>query len=217
MPDKPRWTLLHHNLAAHKLTAMRDGATSAKHFRRLMHQMGLLLCSEMTRDLPLGMGKPIITPEKNEALNARLDQSELVVMPILRSGLPLGDAFLELLPNARVGHIGIYRDEENEHHCYMLSLPRERTATFFVLDPAITRGDTPSMAVDYLLRGGVPAENIRFGCLIASTEGLERFYADERFHAVKIYTFCDTDRLDDRSFLVPGMGNIGQRLFRTQE
>jgi len=214
MPDP--WTVIDHSLAQHKLTNLRDRSTDANRFQRIMHQIGLLLCSEMTRDLEL-RDQSITTENAGAAIGKRLDQAQMVILPILRSGLPLQEAFKELIPGAAVGHVGIYRDKKNKHHCYMLSLPKIDNAIYFVLDPIITQGLTQSMAVDYLITAGINPSNIRLGCVAASRQGLEKIYSLERRSRIKIFTFCDEDMIDsDKLRLVPGLGNVGSRLFGTE-
>jgi uracil phosphoribosyltransferase len=210
-----RWTLLRHNLATHKLTRMRERTTKPDRFRRLMDELGLLLCSEMTRDLEL---TPMSSITEHGPFDGNVcNQSEMAIMPILRAGLPLGDAFAEFLPNARIGHIGIYRDKKDKHHCYLLSIPKAKVSLIFVLDPMITQGIASALAVDYLMDNGIPADNIRFGCFIASRVGLEHFYSDENRHKVRVYTFSDTEELNSNNFLMPGLGNVSDRVFQTGE
>lgn len=216
-----RLRLIDHNLALHKLSHMRDRECRSNQFRRLMRQASLILCSEMTRDLDLAP-KEIITANGVRTTGYFRDQSDLVIMPILRAGLVMGDAFSELLPMARTGHIGIYRTPTNEHHCYMLSIPRTSSKTkFLLLDPVISQGETAALAVRSLVDKGFKGENIRLGCLIVSKSGRENFYNRPQNKGVTddvdIFAIAEDPQLDDNLYVLPGLGNASERLFRTNE
>lgn len=208
---------IEHALAAHKLTIMRDHTCEPDRFRRLLKQVSLILCTEMTRDLDTEP-KTVITPNGWTAVGQVRPQTGLVIMPVLRAGLIMAEAFAELLPVARTGHIGIYKDAENKHHCYMLSIPRSREKTkFLVLDPVISNGGTATLAVDHLLAAGIPSENIRYGSIIVSEPGAKYFFSDEKRLGVDIYCFAIDPELSADGYVKPGIGNVSSRLFRTEE
>lgn len=213
-----RLRLIDHALAQHKLSHMRDKECEPNRFRRLMRQASLLLCSEMTRDLDLEP-KEIVTANGVRTTGFVRDQSDLVLMPVLRGGLVMGEAFTELLPMARTGHVGIYRDhKKNEHHCYMLSIPKASGVTkFMILDPVISQAETIKLAVKYLIDAGISGKNIRIGCLIASRPGVDNFYKEQKFSEIDIFAISEDPELDSNHFVIPGMGNVSERLYRTNE
>ncbi|MBV1686407.1 uracil phosphoribosyltransferase [Novosphingobium sp. G106] len=216
-----RLRLIDHNLALHKLSHMRDRECAPNRFRRLMRQASLILCSEMTRDLDLA-AKEIVTANGVRTTGYVRDQSDLVIMPVLRAGLVMGEAFSELLPMARTGHIGIYRTSNNEHHCYMLSIPRTSSGTkFLIVDPVISQGETAALAVRSLVRKGFKGENVRVGCLIVSEPGRENFYGNPQNKGitddVDIFAIAEDPQLDDNLYVLPGLGNASERMFRTNE
>jgi len=225
-PDQhPDVILVTHALAAHKITLMRERDSGSYRFRRLMRQTALLLCAEMTKDLELR--DRAVTCVTGETFDGKTrDQRDIVIVPILRAGLTLAEAFAELLPRARMGHMGIFNsDENNEPQCYMLSVPKLEDTSYFVLDPTIVQGKTMGMAVDFLLNAQIPPERIRVGAIMASEEGLQEFYgpADSpKRTGVKTYAFYVDEKIEHPTdspspYLKHGFGNVGNRLFSTFE
>ena len=205
-----------HALAEHKLTILRDRDCAPDRFRRVLKQISLILCSEMMRDLDT-KDVTVITPNGLSIVGRQREQTSLVVMLVLRSGLVMAEAFSELLPRSRGGHVGIYRASDGHHQCYMLSIPKTSESTkFIVLDPVISQGGTAALAVDLLLGAKVRANDIRFGCIVATSEGVHNFYNEARRQETEIFTFA-IDSLSEANFAMPGLGNVGSRLFNTEE
>ncbi len=204
--------LVDHPLIQHKLTVLRSVETSTKKFRESLEEISILLGYEATRDLPLEeVG--IITPL--EATRARrLAGKKLTLAPILRAGLGMVDGMLRLVPSARVGHIGIYRDEDTcEAVRYYGKLPTDvEERRFLLLDPMLATGGSACAAVDFLKREG--ARQIRFVCVIAAPEGVERLHASHP--DVPILAAALDRQLDGRSYILPGLGDAGDRLFGTK-
>ncbi|NHO31685.1 uracil phosphoribosyltransferase [Acetobacter fallax] len=201
-----------HPLVRHKLTRLRDASTSTAGFRRLARELSLLLCYEATRDLklePVEINTPI-EPMTGE----RLSGKKLCFVSILRAGNGILDGMLDLVPSARVGHIGLFRDPETLRPVeYYMKLPDDiGNRDCIVVDPMLATGYSASAAIDRLKNAG--AENIIFVCLLAAPEGvacLSKAHPD-----VKIIT-CAVDReLDDHGYIRPGLGDAGDRLFGTK-
>lgn len=201
-----------HPLVQHKLTVLRSVETSTKKFREGLEEITLLLGYEATRDLPLEeVG--IITPL--EATKARrLAGKKLTLVPILRAGLGMVDGMLRLVPSARVGHVGIYRDEDTlEAVRYYANLPPDLDERCcLVLDPMLATGASAAAAVDLLKREG--ARDIRLLCVIAAPEGVKRVHAAHP--DVPIFTAALDRQLDERGFILPGLGDAGDRQFGTK-
>jgi uracil phosphoribosyltransferase len=201
-----------HPLVQHKLTLMRDRKTSASAFRALLREIGMLMGYEVCRDLPLGRRR-IETPLAPMDAPV-LAGKKLVLVPILRAGLGLVDGLLELLPSARVGHIGLYRDprtlEAVEYYFKVPGRMEERDA--IVLDPMLATGHSAAAAVTRLQKAG--ARSVRFVCLVAAPEGLVHLGA--RHPEVPVYTAAVDERLNDHAYIVPGLGDAGDRIFGTK-
>jgi uracil phosphoribosyltransferase len=209
--------LIEHSLALHKLSILRDRSTSSNNFRRIVQQTSLILCSEMTRDLDL-VEIDIETANGAKTTGHYRDQGSLVILPILRAGLVMAESFSLLLPMARTGHVGIFRDENNAHHCYMLSLPRvEQKQSYLVLDPVMAQGKTISLAVSYLLDAGVPGSQIRVGCILTSLPGIDHFYGQAQHADIDVFAVACDPELNERFHVLPGLGNASGRMFRTNE
>jgi uracil phosphoribosyltransferase len=204
--------VLTHPLIQHKLTLMRDKDRSTSGFRRLLHEIGMLMAYELTRDMPLH-AVSIQTPLE-AATGVQIDGKKTVLVPILRAGLGLVDGMLEVVPGARVGHIGLYRDpatlEAVEYYFKMPDHLHERDA--IVLDPMLATGHSAVAAVTRLKAVG--PRSIRFACLLAAPEGIACLHAAHP--DVALYT-CAVDRcLDDHGYILPGLGDAGDRIFGTQ-
>ncbi|MDI3279842.1 MAG: uracil phosphoribosyltransferase [Bacillota bacterium] len=205
--------LVEHPLVQHKLTMLRDKETGPKEFRELVEELALLLTYELTRDLPL-VEVEVETPLART--KGRMVRGERVsVIPILRAGLGMLGGVLKLLPAARVGHIGLYRDPETlEPVQYYGKFPPSLAegGPAIVLDPMLATGGSAAAAVDLLRRRG--ARDLRFMCLVATREGIERV---EKHHPeVAIYAAAVDPGLNEHAYIVPGLGDAGDRLFGTR-
>jgi len=205
-------TMVRHPLVQHKLTLLRDKSLSTKSFRELCHELGILMCYEVTRDLPLDMVE-IETPIARMTA-PRIAGKKLVFAPILRSGMALVEGMLELVPTARVAHIGLYRDPDTLVAVeYFFKAPIDVTERqVIVVAPVIATANTAVAAVDRLKERG--ARDIRYVCLITVPAALERLRG---IHPdVPVWTAAIDDRLDDDAFIVPGLGDAGDRAYGTR-
>ena len=209
--------LVDHALAQHKLSLMRDVNCNPTRFRRIMKQASWIMCSEMTRGIELEE-RTITTPNGVETQGRFRDLKGVVIMPILRGGLVMGEAFAEMMPAVRIGHIGIYRDEDDIHQCYMLSLPAASEDTeFILLDPVASRGRTLAKAVSELVSEGVKPSKISICTLVISEPGVEEFYKNEAHKDVNIFAIAKDPMLNDDLYVLPGLGNVSARLFRSED
>jgi len=204
--------VISHPLVQHKLSLMRKKSTSTQNFRTLIREVGTLLAYEVTKDLPL-IYEEIETPlMKMDA--PFLEGKKLCLVSILRAGNGLLDGFMELLPSARVGHIGLYRDPETlvavEYYMKLPDLINQRLV--LALDPMLATGHSSAAAVTRLKENG--AENIRFICLLAAPEGIEYF---NKVHPdVPIFVAAIDEKLNDHAYILPGLGDAGDRIFGTK-
>ncbi|HEY0647832.1 uracil phosphoribosyltransferase [Phenylobacterium sp.] len=205
-------TVVDHPLVQHKLTLMRKKDTSTKSFRELLREIGALLCYEVTRDLPLEMVQ-IETPL--EVMQApQLVGKKLVFAPVLRSGMGMLDGMLELAPAARVAHIGLYRDPATLNCVeYYFKAPADLAErVVIVVDPMLATGNTAIAAVDRLLEAG--AKQVRMACLLASPEGVSKFLGHHP--DVRVWTAAIDERLNDHGYILPGLGDAGDRMYGTR-
>lgn len=205
-------TIVAHPLVQHKLTLMRDKGTSTSEFRRLLQEIALLLAYEVTRDLPLGTAR-IETPL--EPMDApKLKGKKLALISILRAGNGLLDGVLQLIPSARVGFVGLYRDEETlEPVEYYFKVPDNLGERMVIaVDPMLATGNSSAAAIDMLKKAG--AKDIRFLCLLAAPEGVARM--KEAHPDVPIVTAAVDSHLNEKGYIVPGLGDAGDRLFGTK-
>ena len=203
-------TVVDHPLVQHKLTLIRDKSISTKSFRELLKEIGMLLCYEVTRDLPL---TEVETPLARMQ-SAKIAGKKLVFVPVLRAGVTFVDGMLDLVPTARVAHIGLYREPQTftavEYFFKAPSDLQERLAV--VVTPVLATGNTAVAAVDRLKERG--AKDIRMVCMIAAPEGVERVRG---LHPdVALWTAAIDDGLDDDAFIVPGLGDAGDRAYGTR-
>jgi len=204
--------VISHPLVQHKLSLMRKKSTSTQSFRTLIREVGTLLAYEVTKDLPL-IYEEIETPlMKMDA--PFLEGKKLCLVSILRAGNGLLDGFMELLPSARVGHIGLYRDPETlaavEYYMKLPDLINQRLV--LALDPMLATGHSSAAAVTRLKENG--AENIRFVCLLGAPEGIEYF---NKVHPdVTIFVAAIDEKLNDHAYILPGLGDAGDRIFGTK-
>jgi uracil phosphoribosyltransferase len=205
-------TIVDHPLIQHKLTIMRDKDTSIAGFRRLLREIAHLMCYEVTRDLELEM-IPIETPMAHMQ-SPTIKGKKLVFASILRAGNGLLDGMLDLVPAARVAHIGIYRDHETLQPVeYYFKAPSNlEDRLIIVVDPMLATANSSIAAIDNLKNRG--ANNLRFLCLLAAPEGIEKF---TRAHPdVPIYTAAIDSHLNEKGYIVPGLGDAGDRMYGTR-
>ncbi len=205
-------TVIDHPLIKHKLTLMRQTSTSTSKFRQLLRELSQLLAYEVTRDLPLEL-REIETPLATIQA-PMLSGKKLCFVSILRAGNGLLDGMLDLIPSARVGHIGLYRDPDTlqavEYYYKMPHALGERVV--IVVDPMLATANSSIAAIARLKEGG--AKNIRFVCLLAAPEGIDAF--SKAHPDVHIYTASIDDGLNDHSYIVPGLGDAGDRIYGTK-
>mgnify|MGYP000863677154 FL=1 len=201
-----------HPLIQHKISLLRDKNTSAKEFRELVAEISMLMGYEVTRDVPL-QDVEIETPV-GIAKTKIIAGKKLAFVPILRAGLGMVEGLLKLVPMARVGHIGLYRDHKTlepvEYYCKLPNDISERDVV--VLDPMLATGGSACDAIRFLKKYG--AKNIKFVCLIASKQGIGRL--NKEHPDVGIYCAAVDERLNDSGYIVPGLGDAGDRLFGTK-
>lgn len=204
--------ILNHPLIVHKLSLMRQKETSSPKFRKLLYELTLLMGYELTRDLPMKT-KTIETPLKSMEASF-IDGEEMAIVPILRAGLGMSEPLLELIPEACIGHIGLYRDPETKKPVeYMVRLPETRNRLFLLVDPMIATGYTAAYGVDVLLKRGVDKSKIRFLALVAAPEGLKVFH--DAHPDIPIYVASLDEKLNENAYILPGLGDAGDRIFGT--
>ncbi len=203
-------TVVDHPLLRRDLTILRDRTTPHGRFRTTIGDAAAILAYEAMRDLPL-VEKPVETPL--ETTTGYVFQDEVVVVPVLRAGLGLVDGFVRFLPEARVGHLGMYRDEEtHEPVDYYANIPDSvATGIVFVVDPMLATGGSADAAITFLKNGG--ATRLRFVCLVAAPEGVAHLEA--RHPDVDIVTATVDRELDANAYIRPGLGDAGDRIFGT--
>lgn len=208
----PTLSIVDHPLVRHKITLLRDRATPTKQFKELVDEIAMLMAYEATRDLALD-SVPVDTPlESTTGWSVR--GKKLTLVPILRAGLGMVEGILRLMPSARVGHIGLYRDHDTlEPVDYYFKVPGDvGERDFLLLDPMLATGGSASSAVASLKRAG--ATRIRFLCLVAAPEGVERLAAEHP--DVPILAAALDRELNELGYILPGLGDAGDRLFGTR-
>jgi len=201
-----------HPLILHKLSILRDENTSVKEFRELISEIAQLMCYEATRDLPLEEVE-VKTPVAM-AKCKRIAGKKLAIVPILRAGLGMVDGMMAMVPNAKVGHIGLYRDPVTvEPVKYYYKMPTDISERdIFVVDPMLATGGSASAAISFLKEDG--AKHIKLLSIIAAPEGVERMQKDHP--DVDIYVAALDEKLNDHCYIVPGLGDAGDRIFGTK-
>ncbi len=204
--------VIDHPLIKHKLTLMREHSTGHKIFRELVNEISTLIAFELTRDLSVST-VDIKTPLK-ETTGSVVSGNEIVIVPILRAGLGMVDGIIRLIPNARVGYVGMERNEETHqpvHYYFKVPSEAER-CHFIIVDPMLATGGTAIATTDSLKDYG--ATDIKFMCLIAAPEGVEAFCTSHP--DVEVYAAALDDHLDENKYIIPGLGDAGDRLFGTK-
>ena len=204
--------VMDHPLVAHKLTILRDKNTSVKDFRELVGEVGMLITYEATRDLPL-TSKEIETPIC-KTMQPTLAGKKIAVVPILRAGLGLVDGVLKMIPSARVGHIGMFRDEETlEPHVYFCKMPKDvAERDIMIVDPMLATGGSANAAIDEMKKRG--CKNIKLMVLVAAPQGIDAVQAAHP--DVDIYAGAVDEKLNEVGYIVPGLGDAGDRIFGTK-
>ena len=212
-PDYPNLFVVDHPLIQHKLTHMRDRERSTNGFRTLIREISLLMGYEITRNLPLET-KVIETPlERIEA--PVLAGKKVALVSILRAGLAMTEGLHELIPSAREGHIGLYRDPETKMPVrYLVKLPEAEGRLFILVDPMLATGNSAVHAIDVLNDHGVPDDRVRFMALVSAPEGVRTLHGAHP--SVPIYTAALDRQLNDHAYILPGLGDAGDRLYGTR-
>lgn len=207
-----KFQVLDHPLIQHKLSIIRDKNCGTREFRQCVNEIAELMVYEVSRDMPLE-DVEVETPI-TKATTKRLAGKKVVVVPILRAGIGMVDGILELIPAAKVGHIGMYRDEETlQPHEYFVKMPDDlENREMIIVDPMLATGGSAIMAVDALKKRG--AKSIKFVCLVAAPEGVKAFR--EAHPDVGIYSASLDEYLNEDGYIVPGLGDAGDRLFGTK-
>ena len=204
-------TVMNHPLISHKLSILRHKDTKSKDFRELLSEIASLMTFDICRDLKtkeVEVETPICVAKCQQ-----LDK-DVIIVPILRAGLGMVEGILQLIPTAKVGHIGLYRDEETHEPCeYYAKFPTNlASAEVFVLDPMLATGGSASAAVDMIKKRG--ATNIKYIGLVGAPEGVERLHNDHP--DIDIYLAALDEKLNENCYIVPGLGDCGDRLFGTK-
>lgn len=206
------FTVIKHPLIEHKLTIIRDRNTSKKEFKELVDEVAMLMAYEITKDFPLE-DVEIETPMCKTTAKI-VSGKKVALVPILRAGLGMVDGFLRLMPSARVGHIGLYRDHDTlQPVSYYFKIPQHsEDRDFILIDPMLATGGSAVAAADKLKEAGI--KNIKFMCLIAAPEGVKTFC--EKHPDIQVYAAGLDEKLNELGYIVPGLGDAGDRLFGTK-
>ena len=203
--------VMDHPLIQHKVTLMRKKETGSKDFRNLLEEITMLMGYEITRDLPLE-DVEIETPVA-KMIGKQISGKKLGIVPVLSAGLGMVQGMLNLIPTAKVGHIGLYRDPQTlepvEYYC---KLPDVEDRDFIIVDPMLATGGSASAAITLLKEKGI--KNIKLMCLVAAPQGVQKVNADHP--DVRIYVAALDDKLNDQGYIVPGLGDAGDRIFGTK-
>ena len=205
-------TELNHPLITHKLAILRDKKTGTKEFREIIGEIAMFLCYEALKDIELEPVK-IKTPLE-EYETGKLNEDKYAFIPILRAGLGMLDGVNKVVPNAKIGHIGMYRDEKTFIPVnYFFKVPKGiENKTVILLDPMLATGGSANDAIELLKSKGV--KNIKFLCIIAAPEGIKAM--QEKYPDVQIYTTSIDERLNEKAYILPGLGDAGDRIFGTK-
>jgi len=211
MPRFPNLTVLDHPLIQHKLALLRDKRTPTKEFRALVSEIAMLMTYEVTRDLPTW---PVDVETPLETAKCRMVAGKkLTLVPILRAGLGMVDGISQLIPSARIGHIGLYRDHETlKPVSYYFKVPREASRDFYLLDPMLATGGSAVAAVQQLKEAG--ATRIRLLCIVAAPEGVQDMLTAHP--EVPVFAAALDRQLNEHGYILPGLGDAGDRIFGTR-
>ena len=206
--------VLDHPLIQHKLTMIRQKDCGTKVFREVVNEISMLMAYEVSRDLPLE-DVEIETPLVKTTLKT-LAGKKVAIIPILRAGLGMVDGILELIPAAKIGHVGMYRDHDTLQPVeYFVKLPSDISERqLFVVDPMLATGGSAVAAIDALLKRGAQPNSIKFCCLVAAPEGVKLL--QEAHPEIDIYAAALDERLNENGYILPGLGDAGDRLFGTK-
>ena len=209
-----KFHVLDHPLIQHKLTMIRQKDCGTKVFREVVNEISMLMAYEVSRDLPLE-NVEIETPLVKTTLKT-LAGKKVAIIPILRAGLGMVDGILELIPAAKIGHVGMYRDHDTLQPVeYFVKLPSDISERqLFVVDPMLATGGSAVAAIDALLKRGAQSNSIKFCCLVAAPEGVETLRSAHP--EIDIYAAALDERLNEHGYILPGLGDAGDRLFGTK-
>ena len=212
-PQYPNLYTADHPLILHKLSLMRDVTCNKVMFKTLLKELSLLMGYELTRPLPLTT-REIQTPL--ETMQAPvIDGKKPVIVPILRAGLGMAEGLEELMPAARIGHIGLYRDHDTKEPVeYLVKLPNPAGRIFILVDPMLATGNSAKHALDVLIRHGADPKQIRFMALVAAPEGVQMLL--DAYPQVPIFVAALDKCLNENAYIVPGLGDAGDRMFGTK-
>ena len=204
--------IMDHPLVQHKITLLRDESTGSKEFRELISEIAMLMCYEATRNLPLEEVE--VTTPICKTLSKVVSGKKMAIVPILRAGLGMVDGLIQMVPAAKIGHIGMYRDPDTkEPHEYYCKLPSDiANRNVFVVDPMLATGGSAIDAITRIKEYG--ATSIKFLCIIAAPEGLAAL--TEAHPDVEVYCASLDEKLNDHAYIVPGLGDAGDRIFGTK-
>ncbi len=212
-PEFPNLYVADHPLILHKMSLIRDSSCGKAQFRELLREIALLMGYELTRSLPLTT-RQIQTPLA--MMNAPvLDGKKPAIVPVLRAGLGMAEGLEELMPGARVGHIGLYRDHDTKQPVeYLVKLPDPEGRIFILVDPMLATGNSAKYAIDVLVRHGARLENIRFMALVAAPEGVKVLL--KHYPQIPVFVAALDSHLNENAYIVPGLGDAGDRMFGTK-
>ncbi|KAF1304545.1 uracil phosphoribosyltransferase [Enterococcus saccharolyticus] len=207
-----KFQVIDHPLIQHKVSIIRDKNCGTKVFREVVDEIAMLMAYEISRDMPVE--DVVVETPITKTTQKMLSGKKVAIIPILRAGIGMVDGMLELIPAAKVGHVGLYRDEETlEPHEYFVKLPEDiDSRQLLVVDPMLATGGSAILAIDSLKKRG--ASNIKFVCLVAAPEGVKAL--QDAHPDVDIYTAALDDHLNEHGYIVPGLGDAGDRLFGTK-
>ncbi len=205
--------VIDHPVASSCLKVLRNKDTSIKDFRNAMNRLGVLLAVEATRELQT-LEDTVITPLETEASCEYIDDNRVLIVPILRAGLGLVESFLSILPAAQVGHIGVYRDHDTLEAKPYLNTTPGATPDFnhvLVLDPMLATGNSGVKALDFLMEKGYAPDKVIFICTLATEQGINQIHT--KYPQIKIITAAIDPKLNEKAYIVPGLGDAGDRLY----
>lgn len=205
--------ILNHPIAGNCLRVLRNKDTQTIDFRSALNLLGVLLAVEATKDFKT-IKDTVITPLDAEAECEYVDDARVLLVPILRAGLGLVESFLKLLPSAQVGHIGVYRDHDTlEAKPYLNTTPvdNHKFDHVVVLDPMLATGNSGVKALEFVMQKGYSPENVTFVCVVATEQGINQIHS--KFPEIKIITAAVDPKLNDKAYIVPGLGDAGDRLY----